>query len=75
MYVLYTTLDDKDAVVVPEFQYITHPENLKYTHAVDRVSRYPCLFRERDLNNQTVNWVYFDGLPDLVKALIVLYEL
>ena len=75
MIVLHTTLDDKDAVVVPEFQYITLPENLRYTVAITRSSRHPNLFTRRDLNDRTVTRVEFDELPDPVKALIVLYDM
>ena len=75
MLVLYTALDGRDAVVVPDFQYITLPENLKYTAVVSRSSRQPNLFTKRDLNDQTVTRVDFDDLPDPVKALIVLYEM
>ena len=75
MLVLYTALDGRDAVVVPDFQYITLPENLKYTAVVSRSSRHPNLFTKRDLNDRTVTRVDFDDLPDPVKALIVLYEM
>ena len=75
MYVLYTALDGEDAVVVPDFQYITLPENLRYIYAVSRISRHPNFFRRRDLNNQAVTGIDFDDLPDPVKALIVLYEM
>lgn len=74
MYVLYTALDGRDAVVVPEFQYISLPENLRYTYAVTRVSSSPDFFTKRDLNNRTTTGIDFEDLPDLVKALIVLYE-
>lgn len=75
MFILYTALDGRDAKVVPEFQYISLMENLRYTYAVTRTSRHPDRFMERDLNNQTVTWVDFNDLPDQVKALIVLYEM
>ena len=75
MYVLYTALDGRDAVVVPDFQYITLPENLKYIYAVTRSSRHPNLFTKRDLNDRVVTRVAFEELPDPVKALIVLYEM
>lgn len=75
MIVLYTALDGEDAVVVPEFQYIILPENLKYTTCVTRSSRHPNLFTKRDLNDRTVTRVAFDEFPDPVKALIVLYEI
>ena len=75
MYVLYTALDGRDAVVVPTFQYITLPENLRYTTAVTRASRHLNTFAKRDLNNRTVTRVAFDDLPDPVKALIVLYDM
>lgn len=75
MYVLYTALDGRDAVVVPAFQYIALPENLRYTYSVTRLSKRSNLFTKRDLNNQTVTRVAFDDLPDPVKALIVLYEM
>ena len=75
MYVLYTALDGRDAIVVPEFQYISLPENLRYTYAVTRASKNLNTFVKRDLNNQTVTRVSFDDLPDPVKALIVLYEI
>ena len=75
MYVLYTALDGRDAIVVPEFQYISLPENLRYTYAVTRASKNLNTFVKRDLNNQTVTRVSFDDLPDSVKALIVLYEI
>lgn len=75
MYVLYTALDGRDAVVVPAFQYISLPENLRYTYAVTSVSKRSNLYTKRDLTNQTVTRVSFDDLPDPVKALIVLYEI
>lgn len=75
MYVLYTALDGRDAVVVPAFQYITLPENLRYTTAVTRASRNLNTFAKRDLNTRTVTRVDFNDLPDPVKALIVLYEM
>lgn len=75
MYVLYTALDGRDAVVVPEFQYITLPENLRYTTAVTRATWNPDTFTKRDLNTRTVTRVDFNDLPDPVKALIVLYEM
>ena len=75
MLVLYTALDGRDAVVVPDFQYTILPENLKYTAVVSRSSRRPNLFTKRDLNDRTVTRVNFDDLPDPVKALIVLYEM
>lgn len=75
MYVLYTALDGRDAIVVPEFQYITLPENLRYTYAVSRLSGHTYLFMFRDLNNRTVTGIDFEDLPDPVKALIVLYEI
>lgn len=75
MYVLYTTRDDKDVTVIPEFQYTALLENLKYTHAVSRASRHSNLFLQRNLTNQVVAGMAFDDLPDSVKALIVLYEL
>lgn len=75
MYVLYTALDGRDAVVVPAFQYISLPENLRYTTAVTRASRHPNLFAVRNLDDRTVARVDFDVLPDPVKALIVLYEM
>ena len=75
MYVLYTALDGRDAVVVPGLQYITLPENLKYTYAVSRVSRNSNFFSKRDLNYWAITQIHFDDLPDPVKALIVLYEM
>ena len=75
MYVLYTTWDDKDVTVIPEFQYISLPENLKYTHAVTRAVIHTDRFVKKELSKQSITWVDFDDLPDSVKALIVLYEL
>jgi len=75
MYVLYTNLDGTDAVVVPEFQYISLPENLKYTYSVTRISKRSNFCIKRNLNNRTITQVSFDDLPDLVKALIVLHEI
>lgn len=75
MIVLYTALDGRDAVVVPDFQHITLPEILRYNYAVTRVSRHPCFFTKEDLNTWTVTGMDFDDLPDQVKALIILHEL
>lgn len=75
MCVLYTALDGRDAVVVPDLQHTTLPENLKYTYIVSRVSTNSNFFRKRDLNSWTVTQIHFDDLPDPVKALVVLYEM
>lgn len=75
MYILYTALDGRDAIVVPEFQYVSLPENLRYTYAVACTSKRSNLYTKRDLNNRTVTRVAFEDLPDPVKALIVLYEM
>ena len=75
MYILYTALDGRDAIVVPEFQYVSLPENLRYTYATTRASWNSNFFTERDLNNHTVTQKDFNDLPDPVKALIVLYEM
>lgn len=73
--VLYTALDGRDAIVVPDFQHTTLKENLRYTYAVIRTFGYRNQFTQRDLVNRSVTRLGFEDLPDPVKALIVLYDI
>ena len=75
MIVLYTAMDGRDAIAVPEFKHIILPENRRYIYAVTRSLRHPNLFTKRDLNDLVITRVDFDDFPDPVKALIVLYEM